>query len=390
MSSAHPRVRLVVELVVALAGAVVLAWALGMDRHWLELHATPAFCFAGPQQAANARLKRALVFVAGAAVLVVVRPLVGRWAGRHTARALLANLGRLVVAPTVLALLVCEVILRHWPESPFAHYEPDSEVDPRLGWRPIPSHVTEMPVGSRTVRFVIDSDEQRVRSTEEPVDPSRPTIVFTGESVASGFGLPYEETCEAMVADRLHVQTINVAVQAYASDVSFLRLADALPRFPHLLATVTFALPAMIYRNVAPERPHLLFQPDGTWLTVPRTDHDWLGSSRVWDLAQSAIGFHSAEAARRAHDVMAATARVSRARGALPLVVVFAWTPCLGDGTSASSIDQTLFEGLDLPHAHVDIEKDMWDPVTHHPDVRGQAMIADAIVRELGQRGIGP
>lgn len=390
MSSAHPRVRLFVELVVTLAGAALIACALRMDRHWLELHATPAFCFEGPQQAAHARFRRALVVVAGAALILVVRPLFGRWAGRRNPRELLADLARLVVGPTVVALLVCEVVLRLWPESPFAHYEPDAEVDPRLGWRPIASHVTEMPVGERTVRFVIDADGERVRSTEEPVDPSRPTIVFTGESVAMGFGLPYEETCEAMVADRLHVQTINVAVQAYGYDVSFLRLADALPRFPHVVATVTFALPAMIYRNVAPERPHLLFQPDGSWLSVPRADHNWLRSSRIWELAEHVTGFHSAEAARRAHDVMAATDRVSRAHGATPLVVVFGWPTCLGNGTSPSSIDQTLFEGLDVPFTHVDIQKGMWDPVTAHPDARGQAMIADAIVRELGKLGIGP
>jgi hypothetical protein len=374
---------------VATLGALLLACALSMNAHWLELHATQAFCFDRPAQRARARIFRALLLAAGLALLAVVRPAVGRWAGRRTLGALPADVARLVVAPTLLAWLTCELLLPRRLPPALAHFEPDPEADPRFSWRPRPSHVTDVRVGERAVRFVIDADDERIRSADEPVDPSQPTILFTGESVASGWGLPFDETYPPLVGERLHLQAVNVAVQGYANDASFLRLVDALPRFPHVVATVTLVLPGMIERNVAPDRPHLLFQSDGTWLTEPRTDHDEQRGSRVWELLRQASGLHSAEAARRAHDVMKATARASRARGALPLVVVFGWPTCLADESGAPSIDKTLFEGLDLPHVHADIPTAMWDPVTKHPDAQGQARIADVIVRALREQGVG-
>ena len=387
--SPQPRVRLVVELVVALAGGSLLFWTSRIDLRWLELHATPAFCFDASTQLSRARLTRALVVAVGATLIVVVRPIAGRWAGRRTPRALLADVARLLVVPIGLALVACEVILRLWPSPPGPHFEPDSERDTRLSWRPVPAHVTDLRVCGRMVRFAVDAEDERVRALEAPVDPTRPTILFTGESVASGFGLPYEETYPAMVAARLGVQAVNVAVQGYANDASYLRLVDALPRFAHVLATVTLVVPSALYRNMAPDRPHLRFSSDGSVQMVARTDHDWSLWS-VETLFERTIGLHSAEAALRAHDTMAATARATRARGALPLAIVFGWPTCLPDDGDAPSIDRTLFEGVDLPHTHVDVPKDAWDPVTGHPDVRAQTKIAEAIVQTLRASGVTP
>jgi hypothetical protein len=383
-------VRLAVELLVALSGAALLCLSWRMDHRWMELHGTPVFCFDRPGQLAAASVKRALCAALGLGLIAYVRPWLGRWAGRRTGRAVVWDLTRLVLAPALLALIVGEVVLGRQHGPPPLHFEPDSEPDERLSWRPIPGHVTDKEVGDRTVRFVIDADGVRVRSEADRIDPSLPTVLFTGESIASGMSLPYDETYAAMVAERMHVQAVNVAVQGYASDAAYLRLAEALPRFSHPLATVTLVFTTAIDRMLAPDRPHLLLQPDGSWLTEPRRDRSWPGPLHVVDLFEHASGMHSAEAARRTRDVMLATARDSRARGALPLVVVFGLAPCLPDASGAPSIDATLFEGLDLPHVHVDLPKARWNRLTDHPDVGGQRMIADAVVRELTARGVTP
>jgi hypothetical protein len=326
--------------------------------------------------------------VAGALLLFAVRPLVGRWAGRRSARACALDVARLVVAPVLAAFLLSEVLLRHRPAPSVAHFEPDSEGDDRLAWRPIPSHVTDQLVGKRHVRFVIDAEDERIPSEDEPFDPSRPTILFTGESIASGWALPWDETYPKMVGDALDVQPVNVAVQGYANDASYLRLTDAMPRFPHLLATVTMVLPAMIDRNTAIDRPHLVLRPDGSWLTEPRADRSSWPRSLVWDLLEHAVGMHSAEALKRARDIVTATVRETRAKGAVPLVVVFDWPRCMPDATGAESIDRPLFDGIDVAHVHVDVPKDEWDPVTTHPDARGQRRIADVVLAELAKLGV--
>jgi hypothetical protein len=84
-----------------------------------------------------------------------------------------------------------------------------------------------------------------------------------------------------------------------------------------------------------------------------------------------------------------ATARDTRARGAFPLFVLTnCGTTCLKDETGVSSIDHTMFDGLDVEHVRVDIPDDVFDRRIGHPDRRGQAMIADAIEKELREHGL--
>ena len=387
--SLHPRVRLVVELLIALAGGLLLFWTSRMGPRWLELHATPAFCFDESARLSRARLTRALVVAAGATLILVVRPIAGRWAARRTPSALFADVARLLVVPVGLALVLCEVILRLWPSPSGPHFEPDSERDTRLSWRPVPAHVTNLHVGDRMVGFAVDADDERVRTLDSPVDPARPTVLFTGESVASGFGLPYDETYPAMVAARLGVQAVNVAVQGYANDASYLRLVNALPRFAHVLATVTLVLPLAIDRNMAPDRPHLRFLFDGGFQMLARSDHDWSLWS-VETLFERTIGLHSAEAALRAHDVMAATARATRARGALPLAIVFGWPTCLPDDSGAPSIDRTLFEGVTCPTYTSMSPRKCGIQLLGTRTFARRPKIADAIVRTLRASGVAP
>jgi len=225
-----------------------------------------------------------------------------------------------------------------------------------------------------------------VRSPEDHVDLDRPSILFTGESITSGFALPYEETYGAMVGQDLDVQAVNMGVQGYGNDQAYMLLHGALSRFTHPLATVTLVLNLEIERNTWVDRPHFVVRDDGTWTFEARADEGWLATSPVRALFESF--YHSDEALRRARATIRATAKDSRARGAFPLFVLTnSGGMCLPDDTGNPSIERTLFEGLDVVHVRVDTE-DVWVPEIEHPDVRGHRRIADAIEGALREHGV--
>jgi hypothetical protein len=393
--AAHPGVRLTVEVCVASAGLALLAGAWRADWHWYEVHATWCYCAEVGRQVGLWRFWRTVAFVGGALLVVVVRPALGRRAGRVSAGTLLAWVAR-IGAAALMALLVSEAVLHAWPprRKYFLYLDADWEPDDRYTWRPAPSHVTDHRVDGRTVRFVTDANRYRVRSAQAQVDFSRPTILSTGESVASGYALDYDETYAAMLADRLGVQVVNLAVTAYANDQAYLRLADELPRFARPLATLTIVLPFALDRDVAPDRPHLApGSPQGLTLE-PAAERTLIGQSRLLSLLADATGVHSDAAITRVRAIMAATARISLEHGAFPLFILLDWPTCLPDQTGAPSIERTLFEELDVTHVRVHLPRDDYDPVMFHPNSDGHRAIADAIERVLIERGalasIGP
>ena len=69
--------------------------------------------------------------------------------------------------------------------------------DPRLGWTFVPNRTARTPHRRTRRRVCIDPAGYRVRRVDEPVDPERPTILFTGESVMFGEGLTWDESMPA-------------------------------------------------------------------------------------------------------------------------------------------------------------------------------------------------
>jgi len=380
-----------VGLTVALGGAVLVALALRIDRRWIDVHMTPHFCAEEPGQLVRGVVLRWAGIAAGA-LLLLASPLVARWAGHRSPRETASATLRLVVAAG-LALFVSDLLLRRTqhvePAKPTVlHYEPDSEGDELLVYRPVPSHVTDCVAGDRHLRFVIDSNDWRVRSTDDVVDFARPTVIFTGESMASGFGLNYEETYPYRVAQALGVQPVNVAVQGYGNDGAYLRLYDALPRFQHPVATVTLVNQMMVDRNDWPDRPHVVLGDDGSRTLQPvRAEEGWLARSPLAHLVTSVV--HSDEALRRARAYLAATARETRDHGAFPLFVFTSFrVACLPDETGNPSLERNLFEGLDVVHIRVDLPGDTYDPVILHPNAAAQALLSEGITRALREHGV--
>jgi hypothetical protein len=371
----------------ALAGAALFGLGLRMDRRWLEIHLTEHSCAETRGELLRAYTVRILCFVAGV-VLVALAPRIVRWARRRTPWEIIGA-GLRIVVPAALAIVVCDIALRPVKRKHHLHYEPDSEGDDRFQFRPQRSHVTECRVGDKPLRFAIDANGYRVRSLEEPVDFSKPTILSVGESVASGFGLNYDETYAAMLADRLGVQAANGAVQGYGADWAYVRLSEELPRFQHPIATLTLIHHGLVDRNVFLDRPHWYLAEDGTKTFVPRQvyDEDWRANSPVYQLFTTL--FHTDEGLRRMRAFITATARETRARGAYPLFILTNCGPaCMPDATGASSIDHTIFEGLDVDHVRVDIPPDLYEPAILHPRRDAQVMIADAVERALREHGV--
>ena len=109
--------------------------------------------------------------------------------------------------------------------------EPRRQADPRLGWTFVPSRTGHGAIGGRVVDYTFDSAGYRVRRADEPVDPERPTILFTGESVMFGKGLTWEESVPAQVGAMLGRQSANLAVDGYGNDQAYLRVAGRAATF---------------------------------------------------------------------------------------------------------------------------------------------------------------
>jgi hypothetical protein len=391
----HPRVRLAVEVLCTGLGLALLVWAWRADRSWFEVHTMGFFgCMTKPSEIRHATMKRGLAVVVGVVLIAVLRPPAGRWAGRRTGVQVLVTFAGTLLA-VLLALVASEGILRmkkRPPGSPTFNYEPLSESDPRLEWRPMHSHTTEFRIGDKDLHFYVDANSWRVRSPDEVVDLQKPTILFTGESIGSGFGLNYEETYPFMVGQDLGVQVVNLAVQAYGSDQVYLRMSDALPRFERPIAAVTLVVPPSIERSVAVARPRLGLADDGSFITVPRHDEDWFSfvrTSRLMSIYYATIDYHSDEAFRIARATFAATAREAKARGAFPLFVFTQWSDyCVPSENGDLVIVHNLFDGLDVTYIRADAPLDTFDPTIMHISARGHRVLADAIERAFREHGI--
>src|SRR5256885_3954332 len=200
--------------------------------------------------------------IRGAWVVIVARRRAGRFAARAPAGVVY------VVIALLLALGASELVLRlvHLRPAEWlsAKDEPRRQPDPRLGWTWVPARTGHKRIGARVIDYAIDPAGYRVSSVDEPVDPERPTILFTGESVMFGEGLTYAESIPAQVGAMMGIQTANLAVHGFGNDQAYLRLQTELPHFRHPVAVVSLFMTALFGRNLDQDRPHL--GPGLVWL----------------------------------------------------------------------------------------------------------------------------
>lgn len=361
------------EVTIASIGAALVACAIAANQQWLDKHFLPSFLMPREWYVRLETLARVLMMAAGLLLLFVVRPRVARFATRMPSRAL-----HIVIA-AVLALAVSEPVLRHMRLQPnewlFPDEEPRRRSDPRLGWTLVPARTGHAVIGGRVVEYALDASGYRVQRVTEPVDPERPTVLFTGESVMFGEGLTWEESVPAQVGAMMGVQSANLAVHGFASDQAYLRLQAELPRFRQPVAVVSLFMTALLGRNIDSERPHL--GPGLVWLPAVRR---W----RLESLARRFVFYHSEDVIDRGvtvtREVLRAGVELARARGASPLIIV----PHYGHEDDVEQmLRRRILDGTGLPYLLIEIDPACHLPWDRHPNARAAHAIAAAVAARL-------
>jgi hypothetical protein len=373
-----------------LGGAALIGWSAIADAHWAERHVLPAYCATNQGEWAFARAVPWVAAALGVLAIWKLAPALAALVERASLRRQAGALAGIAVAVAA-SLAVGEAIAR-WTHdrvmlggrAPAAEKRETAmtRVDARLGWSYFPGRTTWTRMGDRAVSYAIDAYGDRAASSAGRPDPARPTILFAGESIAFGYGLPWEETFPYLVGRDLGVQPVNLAVVGYGNDQAHLRVLDALPRFARPLAVVTLFIPDQMKRNVDSWRPRLGLGPGGALVPVPAS-----GGARLSRLLAE-LPFHGDGASTVTAAILRATAEAARARGAFPLFVVTNYgAACLHQDGEPWIVDE-LFVRQGLPFVRVDLEREdlLPEALERHPGSRGARKIARAVELALSRR----
>jgi hypothetical protein len=286
----------------------------------------------------------------------------------------------------VLALGVSEVALRAlgMPRKHDFTGSCDNQMgqpDSRTGWVWRGPYARTVNQGGRPIDFAFDEQHDRVKTTGDPEDPLRPTVLLAGESIAAGHGLTWDESLPGLLGATLGVQVVTLGVDGYGSDQAFVRLFDALPRFEHVIAVVTLFFPALVDRVGWVDRPRLAFEGDQPVVSPSRPGF-WR-DLRVVRLATDLLPYRDEPSIELTGEILRQTARLARARGARALFV----TPRLERERSrddSALIDELLVrQGLEVVDPAGPYET---LPGDNHPDAAATRRMADAVVEALAGR----
>ncbi len=373
----HPVARLLVEVAVASLGVALLATALLANQRWLDRHFLPSFFLTRQTYVLLETIVRVALGALGVLLVLVVRPRVGRAVARAPTRVLPRVLS--VALAAALALAASELVLRYAHLRPAEwlgrDQEPRRRPDPRLGWTFVPSRSGHGAIGGRVVDYTFDPAGYRIRRVDEPVDPERPTVLFTGESVMFGKGLTWEESVPAQVGAMLGKQSANLAVDGYGNDQAYLRLQAELPRFSQPVAVVAMFMTTLFGRNLDDDRPHL--GPGLEWLPAVR-------HGRLRSLAQLVAPYRSDETVERGitvtREILRATVELAASRGAMALVLVPQFGP---EDRVEQALRRRILDEPGLPYVLVDIDPAWRVPGDVHPNARAAHVIAAAVAARL-------
>ena len=348
------------------------------SQAWFDRHFVPVYFLSQHLYELGEKIARIVVASLGLVLLLLVRPILGRAVARSTplgvAGALLRAALALGLAVGAGELVLRKVMPRASQEAP-PETEPLRQHDPRLGWVFIPSRVGHTTFAGRTVAYAFDANGYRVPSLGQPVDFSKPTIIFGGESIVTGWGLPWEETIPALVGAAFKTQSANASVYAYSDDQTYLRLAAEIPRFAHPTAVVILFSPGLFFRDFDDDRPRMA--PGMIWR--PAVKH-W----RLAALIRFFVPYHSRQqldqTIAQTSAELKASVDAAHARGAKALIFV----PQFGvEDPTERVLRERILDDAGLPYIMIPLKFAWRIPHNEHPNTYGDQVIAAAIVKAL-------
>lgn len=363
------RGRIFGEVVAALVALVLFVWVVRANDVWLERHMTLMYCVSDQAQLAPLHVLRGVGLALSLFVVVSVRPRLGRWFGRYFAKRSPVDFAKSsgsILFAIVLAFVVTDGYLRFTRSR--AVYTP-----------PPPPNLGET--------MTLDKAGFRLARPDETLDPERDTLVFNGESVAFGYGLPDDATIPVQVGKLTGMQVRNIARSGTANDEGFMVLEAELPKIPKPKAVVTFVVFNWLYRNIGLHRDHLVLGADGRLVVAPALP-EWLWRSPLFDKLRAL--YHEADPIEIVRVVLQRTAEVVRARGAYPLMVFTqCGDECIANGPRGPRILQRLVEGQTFDWIHVEQGgKALRLETDYHPNRAGAARYAEAIEKALRAKGV--
>lgn len=370
--------RKLVGLLLLAPAAAVLRFAIALDGAWLERHVVLPAIYPPPLPSF------VLPLLQGGSLLLGLLLLVGSiLAFRRATWEGALRVGLALLLSLCASELGIRLLFRALPVPETRIEARLSAPDPRTGWSFVPGRVVDLPLrgSGRTIRYAIDAHGDRAPSADWVEDENAPTILVTGESIATGHGLDWSDTFGARLGELEGAQVVNVAEGGYGSDQAHLRAVAALSRLAHPLAVVTTVLPVQLYRNLHDDRPHLVERGSALILAPARPCVLRLReffSNELPYLGEGSLK-ESLVLTRR---ILLETSAVSRARGARPLFVVPSFGPprALPDHPEAFIV-RALLDGL--PYVLVDLSPERLLPYDGHPDPEGARQIARAIAAAL-------
>jgi hypothetical protein len=373
---------MIAEIAIAFVGGALLVSALLAHQRWLDQHFLPSFYVSRSRYVAIESVVRTTIAALGVALALVGRRRLAKFISHRPARALQLTLAVLLAFPaTELVLRMRDRRVLMAEEYP-AETEPSRQRDSRLGWVFVPARTGRQTVGNRVVEYAIDSAGYRVRSVNEPVDFTRPTIVFTGESIMVGERLTWDESIPAQTGAITDLQSANIAVSGFANDQAYLRLQAELPRFQRPVAVVALFSPFLFDRNLNDDRPHL---GPGLISLSP------VNRGRLATIARFLVPYRRDETIERGvtvtREVLRSTIELARARGAVPIIVVPQFSP---EESQEREIRNRVLDEAGLPYVWVQLDASWRVPGDSHPDARAARAIAVAIADKLRAAGVSP
>jgi hypothetical protein len=372
--------RIVFEAGISLVALGFLSAAIRADDLWVQLHFMRHYCVTESYALPLWHLARAVVVVVALVLVLRVRPRLGRWAEKHPVSETARAFGPALVA-VVLAVPAADGILR-FRNQRRARNQPTLVTS--IEHRGRGTYAAQLRFAD--VVYHLNENGFRTASEDTVIDFAKPTILISGESLAFGTGLAYEDTVSGQLGADTGLQVANLGISGWPADSSMDRLAKWLPRFSRPIAVVFFVVHTWLEREVDPNRPRRAVGPDGNLFVKPPDGPEWLRTSPLLGVLKTAFPYHDASAIDVMRAIMKETSKAVRRQGAQPLFIVTqCGARCITPNGEPPWVAQRLLESDDALLVEFNPAEQLSGDM--HPNRAGATVYANAIEKALREKG---